>query len=66
MLVYILYPEKRWVPVEKISGWYHDAVANGEIDGNYVGFIDAEWSAQAMALSDAGLLTLGAGSPRHE
>lgn len=63
MLVYLIYPEKKWIPVEKLSGWYHDAVANEEIDPSYVGLSDDEWSMQAEALSDAGLITLGVGRP---
>ena len=63
MLVYILYPEKRWVPVETLNGWYHDAVANDEIAEEYKGVPDDQWLRQGMALSDAGLITMGKGQP---
>ncbi len=57
--VYLVYPEKRWVSVATIRGWYHDACANGDIADEFLGQPDHDWTSQAAALEDAGLITLG-------
>lgn len=59
MHVSIIWPERRKIPLETLSMWYHDAVANGELDEAYIGLPDHDWQGQARALSDAGLITLG-------
>jgi hypothetical protein len=56
--VHIIWPERRFVPAGTISGWYHDAVANGEVDSGDGIIADSEWYEQAKALSDAGLITM--------
>ena len=53
----IIWPERRSVSTSQIEGWYDDAVANGEIDDDY---LDAETvDRKAAALDDAGIITLG-------
>jgi hypothetical protein len=56
-MIYIVWPEKRYVTDEQINVWYEDAVANDEIDAPY---LDAKTpEAKAEALEDAGLLSIG-------
>jgi hypothetical protein len=60
MNIRLTYPDKREVPAAKILGWYHDAVENGEVEGT----TDDEHitvEAAALALEDAGLISLAGG-----
>ena len=60
MKIRILYPEVKEVTAEQIIGWYQDAVENGEVTGTLNDErIDVETA--ALALEDAGLITLVAG-----
>jgi hypothetical protein len=56
-MIYIVWPEKRYVTDDQIDVWYEDAVANDEIDAHYLGAETTQ--AKAEALDDAGLLTIG-------
>jgi len=59
-MVRIIYPEKREVKNSQILGWYNDAVENGEVKGTVNDErIDVETA--ALALEDAGIITLEAG-----
>lgn len=52
----IVWPERRYVSEKQIRVWYSDAIENGEIDkpGCEPGVVE-----MALALSGAGLITLG-------
>lgn len=50
----VIWPERREVTAEKIASWYADAADNKEVDG-----LETNALAQAKALHDAGLITLG-------
>ena len=55
--VKIIYPERRFVPVNVIHTWFLDAKANEEIGEEY---LEAETLYErCVALQDAGLITLG-------
>ena len=51
----IVYPEKRTVSEQTIKNWYADAVANDEIDEQFIKANDV--LTMARGLSDAGLIT---------
>lgn len=59
MAVRLIYPERRVVSNETIATWYADAIANNEIGPDYKGFEKHEIRKMAMALSDAGKITVG-------
>lgn len=56
----IVWPEKRIVTEEQIATWYSDAVANGEATAGITDPLK-----QALALDDAGIITVG-GKPNPE
>lgn len=51
----ILWPDRRRVSAAQINTWYDDAVANGEIEALSGDATDRD---RALALDDAGLVTL--------
>ena len=54
-MIYIVYPERRFVTDEQMATWFADAVANQEIHPDHLGAKTPE--AMALALSDAGFIT---------
>lgn len=56
----ILYPDRRIISAMTINIWYSDAVANNEVAKEYFGIADTEPYQQALALHDAGIITLAA------
>lgn len=57
-MTYIIYPERRSISFRQIEVWFTDAVANNEIAPEY--FSAKSEAEMAAALSDAGLITVGA------
>lgn len=55
----IIYPEDRVIGNNTIGSWYKDAVSNGEIDLERFERGETNPRLQALALEDAGLITLG-------
>lgn len=49
----IIWPDSKLVSAETITGWYSDAVANGDCDAGLTDVSD-----MALALDDAGLITI--------
>jgi hypothetical protein len=58
MTFHILWPERNTVAASKISMWYSDAVANGELGDDYLGISDDTPYLQALALHKEGVITL--------
>jgi hypothetical protein len=56
MIFRILWPERRIVSAEQIAVWYDDARANGDLWKDAADTQDPH--EQALALHDAGLITL--------
>jgi len=54
-MIYIVYPERKFVSEETIAGWFADAVENREISPEYLGATDLE--TMIRALNDAGIIT---------
>jgi len=54
----IIWPERRIVSEEKIRSWYADAIDNGQVLPDFFGF-EKEPKGMAMALADAGIITIG-------
>ena len=54
-MIYIVYPERRYVTEETIAGWFADAVENREISPEYLGAKDT--ATMVRALNDAGIIT---------
>jgi hypothetical protein len=50
----IIWPERRTISAAQIELWYIDATANGDIDHDHFTV-----EAKAVALDDAGYITLG-------
>ncbi len=50
----LLYPENRIVTSDRIMLWYFDAIDNGEVEGEK----DVDAQTAALALEDAGIITL--------
>ena len=57
-MIRIIWPEERWVSIEQILSWHRDAVANNEVDGDAD---ERDVRVAALALEDAGLITLSGG-----
>lgn len=57
----IIWPEQRLVSPEQIRTWYDDAVANGELEPEWLGL--EEPFNMARALHHTGLITLHKDSP---
>lgn len=57
--LYIIWPEKRFVPAETIYSWFCDAVHDQEIAEEYLLTSKDDVLQQGMALEDAGWITLG-------
>jgi len=57
--LYIIWPEKRFVDADTINSWYSDAVSNNEIAEEFLDIPKDNILQQGLALSDAGLITLG-------
>lgn len=56
---HIIYPDDRYVDEDKIRVWFTDALDNGELSDEDVYSVDD----QAMALHQAGLITLARFQP---
>lgn len=54
---YLVYPEYRAVSAAKIVGWYEDSLADGDVEPGRI-----TTDSMALALQDAGLITLGSRS----
>jgi hypothetical protein len=52
---FLLYPERKVVTATRILGWYSDALADGEVEGES----DVDAFEAARILDEAGLITLG-------
>lgn len=61
MVFKILWPQKRIISEQVIRDWYADALANDEIDSDFIGLDDP--IQMALALNDAGTITLATPVP---
>lgn len=57
MSVYIVYPDRRFVPDAVIQSWFADAVADGIIPADQADAVSVD--SMADALADVGLITRG-------
>lgn len=57
-MIYIIYPEERYISDAQVTSWFTDAVANGDVSKvDRPGELTT--NEMAAALEDAGLITRG-------